>query len=109
MTSMEQTLLEKLEAQAKKIEEQRQIIAQQAQKIEELLAIIEEFRGGRKDSHNSSKAPLSDGYSKKPAPKSLRKASGKKQGGQSGQQYENKAGARSDYSALSEYLPRMSP
>lgn len=84
MTSMEQTLLEKLEAQTKEIEELKQIIARQAQKIKELLAIIEELRGGRKDSHNSSKPPSSDGYSKKPAPKSLRKASGKKPGGQPG-------------------------
>lgn len=84
MASMEQTLLEKLEAQTKEIEEQRQIIAQQAQRIEELLAIIAELSGGRKDSHNSSKPPSSDGYSKKPTPRSLRKASGKKRGGQPG-------------------------
>lgn len=84
MTSMERTLLERVEAQAKEIEEQRQIITRQAQKIEELLAIIEEFRGGGKDSHNSSKPPSSDGYRKKPVPKSLRTTSGKKQGGQLG-------------------------
>ena len=80
MASMEQTLLEKLETQTKEIEEQRQIIAQQAQRIEELLAIITELSSGRKDSHNSSKPPSSDGYSKKPTPRSLRKASGKKRG-----------------------------
>lgn len=84
MTSMEQALLERLEAQAKEMEELRQIIAQQAKKIEELVAIIQEPSGGRKDSHNSSKPPSSDGYRKKPAPKSLRKTSGKKQGGQPG-------------------------
>lgn len=84
MTSMEQALLERLEIQAKTIEEQRQIIAQQAKKIEELIADIEKLSGGRKDSHNSSKPPSSDGYNKKPAPKSLRKSSGKKQGGQAG-------------------------
>lgn len=36
-----------------------------------------------KDSHNSSKPPSSDGY-EKPAPKSQRKASGKRAGGQTG-------------------------
>ena len=73
-----------MEAQEKEIAELRKMVAQQAQKIEELLAIIQELSGGKKDSHNSSKPPSSDGYNKKPAPKSLRKASGKKQGGQLG-------------------------
>ena len=36
-----------------------------------------------KDSHNSSKPPSSDGY-EKPAPKSQRKTSGKRAGGQTG-------------------------
>lgn len=84
MTTVEQTLIEKVDAQEKEIEELREMVAQQAQKIEELLAIIQELRGGKKDSHNSSKPPSSDGYNKKPVPKSLRKASGKKQGGQMG-------------------------
>ena len=45
-------------------------------KAEARIAELEEQL--HKDSHNSSKPPSSDGY-KKPAPKSLRKKSGKKQ------------------------------
>lgn len=54
--------------------------------IAELNQTIHELREQlNKNSQNSSKPPSSDGF-KKPAPKSLRKASGKKVGGQSGHQ-----------------------
>ncbi len=59
------------------IESLRLQIAQQAEEIERLKGQL------GKNSQNSSKPPSSDGLSK-PAPKSLRKSSGKKPGGQKG-------------------------
>ena len=50
-----------------------EVLALRVQQLEERL---------NKDSHNSSKPPSSDGLAKKPAPKSLRKKTGKPSGGQ---------------------------
>lgn len=61
------------------INTQTQLIVQLNQTIQELKEQL------NKNSKNSSKPPSSEGY-KKPAPKSLRKPSGKKVGGQDGHQ-----------------------
>lgn len=66
-----------VDAQAESIEESNRIIKELNQTIEELKEKL------NKNSKNSSKPPSSDGY-KKPTPKSLRKSSGKKMGGQKG-------------------------
>ena len=72
-------------------EELLEIIAEQNKIIERLTAelasakaeIAELKEKMNKNSRNSSKPPSTDGY-EKPAPKSLRKKSGKKAGGQTG-------------------------
>ena len=72
----------------KKLSEQNEqltrIISTLTQTIDDLNRTIAELQEQlNKNSHNSSMPPSSDGY-KKPAPKSLRKPSGKKVGGQKG-------------------------
>ena len=70
-------LLAIIKIQQATIEELTEKLAKAEARIAELEEQV------HKDSHNSSKPPSSDGY-KKPAPKSLRKKSGKKAGGQKG-------------------------
>ena len=85
--------IEKLLAQIAELTEKLNTVLEQARiqhekdtaQIEALTRKIEELTAKRmrKDSHNSSMPPSSDGYGK-PAPKSLREKSGKKSGGQTG-------------------------
>lgn len=70
-------LLQQIDSLTATIDAQTQLIAQLNQTIHELKEQL------NKNSKNSSKPPSSDGF-KKPAPKSLRKSSGKKAGGQKG-------------------------
>ncbi len=66
------------------IQRQAAVIEALTQKLAEQEQIIEELREKlNKNSHNSSKPPSSDGHAK-PKPKSLRKRSVKKPGGQRG-------------------------
>lgn len=66
-----------IEQQERQIQEQGKRIREQESRIQGLEAII------KKDSHNSSKPPSSDGYTKRPL-KQKRVKSGKRPGGQKG-------------------------
>jgi len=63
----------------------RALVAEQAKLIEQLRQRVAELEARLgKDSHNSSKPPSSDAPFRKPPPRSRRKASGRKPGGQKG-------------------------
>ncbi len=74
-----QQLLQQVNTLTDIVNAQTQLTARLNQTIQELKEQL------NRNSQNSSKTPSSDGY-KKPAPKSLRKPSGKKAGGQDGHQ-----------------------
>jgi transposase len=66
-------------------EELAALVVRQADRIEQLEAVVAELRQQwGQNSRNSSKPPSSDSPFTKPAPRSLRRNSGRKPGGQSG-------------------------
>ena len=81
---MNRQLLQQVNSLTSTVDSLNATINAQAQLIAQLNQIIQELKEQlNKNSQNSSRPPSSDGF-KKPAPKSLRKPSGKKAGGQRG-------------------------
>ena len=74
-----------LAAQVGQLEQLRAKQALLEQQVQGLTARLTELEARlNKDSHNSHQPPSSDGPAKRPRPRSLRKRSGKKRGGQAG-------------------------
>ena len=82
MTELEEMLKQQNEFLQKTVESLNANIAALTEEIKDLKEQL------HKNSHNSSKPPSSDGYSK-PNPKSLRPKSDKKSGGQKGHKFSN--------------------
>lgn len=82
MEDERQMLLRIIEGQNMLLQTQAEQIKALTEKIDALVKELEEKKH-KKNSRNSSAPPSSDGYAK-PAPKSRRKSSGAKPGGQNG-------------------------